>query len=471
MLDLNAVVLTSSGESKDVEKYADLLLGNSFLKKSGGRNFVYLTDIANGHFHSELLPELISAQVCSSQPPVDNLVNNENNDIDVPLTENHCLSLVRNVGIRVYAVKEAARLKNVLPLVTAPREIRIWVTWKEEEEKAFKDQLIESAINGINFTDNLHSLKLKDINIAEKCATFISDSLQHSPNLRELHLWCIPLHRGVSHLAENLHHVPQLTKLVLQYVQMGEKECAALAASLKYLNKLEVLDIKGNALGHEIIELAKNLNNVPNLTKLRLGNTNMGEDEALALAASLKYLNKLEKLDIRKNALGHGIIELAKSLNNVPNLTKLNLSNTNMGEDEASALAHALKYVPLLRYLILECNPLGHGIRDLVQHLSSVPELERLNLKGVQMTRTEFEELSTVVNERNVYVNTDYHRYRSLFETGINRLRTKAELKKEGIRFRNEPDDDDEDDEDNDDVDGDEQKEEDNDDDVSCNIH
>ncbi|PFX14629.1 Protein NLRC5 [Stylophora pistillata] len=168
-------------------------------------------------------------------------------------------------------------------------KISIRGKWEEEEEEAFEGQLIESAINGINFTDNLYSLILININIAAKCAAFISESLPHSPNSRELDLSFNPLHsNGVSHLAENLHHVPQLTELVLWDVQMGEKECTVIAASLKYLNKLEELNIHDNALGHGIIELAKSLNNVPNLTNLGLKNTNMGEDEASALALALK---------------------------------------------------------------------------------------------------------------------------------------------------------------------------------------
>lgn len=214
--------------------------------------------------------------------------------------------------------------------------------------------MIESAINGINFTDNLHSLELYDIHITAKCVAFISESLRHSPNLSEVRLYFNTLHIGVSHLAENLHHVPQLTELVLWNVQMGEKEYAA-------------------------------------------------------LAASLKYLNKLEKLNIGDNALGHGIIELTKSLDNVPNLTELLLSNTNMGEDEASALAHALKYVPKLITLVLSSNRLGRGVRDLVQHLSSVPKLCHLYLYYVQMTRTECEEFCTVAIERNINAFTDYH--------------------------------------------------------------
>ena len=149
----------------------------------------------------------------------------------------------------------------------------------------------------------------------------------------------------------------------------------------------------------------------------------MGEKECAALAASLQYLNKLEELDMSKNALGHGIIELAKNLNSVPNLTELNLSDTNMGEDEASALARALKDVPELSNLNLDRNPLGRGVRDLVQHLSSVPKLKYLSLFGVQMTKTETEELCTAVKGRDITLSSDYHvRVFLLFHSVVSNL-------------------------------------------------
>ena len=483
LFDLNAVVLTCSGEIEDVKKYADLRDVDFFLKKSEKRNFIYLYRITDAVLHSKLFSELISAPVCPSQPPVDNLGKNEDNNIALSLTENrsdqkqqHCVSLVREVELEKVTVEDFVLLKNLLPLVTAPRDIAVWGSVTD----ALEGNSIENAIHRINFTDNLHSLELRGINLTAKCAAFIAESLHHSPNLHELCLSRNPLHSGVSHLAENLHHVPQLTKLELVEVQMGEKECAALAASLQYLNKLERLNMPKNVLGHGIIELAKNLNSVPNLTELDLSNTNIGEDEASALAralkdvpelsdlslgsnplcrgvrdlvqhlysvpklkedlspcldgvqmtklteldlhdvqmgekecsalaASLLYLNKLERLNIADNTLGHGIIELAKNLNSVPNLTELDLSNTSMGEDEASALARALKDVPELSYLSLGCNPLGSGVRDLVQHLSCVPKLKYMTLflDGVQMTET-LKELITTGNRRNIRVFTDY---------------------------------------------------------------
>ena len=102
------------------------------------------------------------------------------------------------------------------------------------------------------------------------------------------------------------------------------------------------------------------------------------------------------------------------SLEDLPraqNLTGLELWNTNMGEDEASALSRALKDVPELSILSLGSNPLGRGVgvRDLVQYLRSVPKLMFLYLEGVQMTKTELEELWNTANERDIDVFTDYH--------------------------------------------------------------
>ena len=479
--DLNAVVLTCSGEIKGLKKYAGLLNAEPFLKRSEKRNFIYLRHITEAVFRSYMLPELIPAPVCSSQPSVDNLGKNEDNNIALSLTENrsdqtqqHSLSLVREVELKNVTIEDIVLLKNLLPLLTAPRDIEIW----GRVTNALEVNSIESPIHRINFTENLHSLTLVNMNLTAKCAALIAESLHHSPNLHKLCLSWNPLHSGVSHLAKNLHHTPRLTILELGLVKMGEKECAALAASLQYLKKLEELDMSNNAVGHGIIELAKNLSNVPNLTRLRLSHTNMGEDEASALAASLQYLNKLKELNMSKNAVGHGIIELAKNLSNVPNLTRLRLSHTNMGEDEASALAASLQYlnklkelnmsknavghgiielaknlsnvpnltrlrlsdtnmgedeasalaralkdVPELRKLDLGWNPLGRGVRDLVQHLSSVPKLEGLYLFTVQMTNTELEELCAAVNGRGIALSTDYHvRVFLLFHSVVSNL-------------------------------------------------
>ena len=99
-------------------------------------------------------------------------------------------------------------------------------------------------------------------------------------------------------------------------------------------------------------------------------------------------------------------IELAKHLNFVTGLKRLNLSDTQMGEEEVSALACALKDVPELNGLSLSRNPLGRGVSVLIQHLSSVPQRVSLTLDFVKMTKTEVEKLCTACGRH--HITTDY---------------------------------------------------------------
>ena len=368
MRDLNAVLLTCSGEIKAVKKDDGLTRSKFFLKKEEKGMFFFLSRIINNVLHSELLTELTSAPVCSPQTAVDNLAKNEDNSSALCLAENrsdqtrqHCLSLVREININLPTSEDLIVLKNMFPLLTAPRDIIIWSLSYMTDQLIGKracGELMETMtdmLRGVNFTDNLHKLRLRGINLTSECAAIIAKLLHQAPNLRELDLIENPLYSGVSDLAENLHHVPQLTMLLLRGVHMGDKEWTALAASLQYVNKLQTLNISNNPLGH-------------------------------------------------------GITELAKNLHSVPNLTELFLRNTNISEEEVSALVRALKDVPELGWLDLQSNPLGRGVSDLSQHLSSVPKLRALFLTGVQITKKQAEELCTAVRKSNIRaVKTDYH--------------------------------------------------------------
>ena len=211
-------------------------------------------------------------------------------------------------------------------------------------------------------------------------------------------------------LLNNLHHVPRLSELDLRDVGMGNQECQLLATALKYVGKLRSLMLSRNPLGHGISELAKHLYSVPHLEELNLEDTQMGEGEVTALGHSLKNVTQLSALRLSSNSLGHGISELFKHLHNVPHLRRLSLSVTQMGEEEVTALAHVLVYVPILGCLYLNINPLGRGVTELINCLRSGPRREVLFLKKVQLTKKEATELCTLTNERHLmFLSTDYH--------------------------------------------------------------
>ena len=226
-------------------------------------------------------------------------------------------------------------------------------------------------------------------------------------------------------LLNNLHHMPRLSKLELRDVGMGNQECQLLATALKYVDKLRVLRLSSNPLGHGISELAKHLHSVPHLKMLNLRDTQMGEEEVTALAHSLQNVTQLSELVLSKNSLGHGISELSKHLHNVPHLKGLSLSDTLMGEEEVTALAHVLVHVPELRDLFLNRNPLGRGVTELINCLRSGPQLWFLFLMKVQLTKKEATELCTLAKERNLRsLVTDYNVSFSFFICVINARNT-----------------------------------------------
>ena len=210
-------------------------------------------------------------------------------------------------------------------------------------------------------------------------------------------------------LLNNLHHVPRLSTLVLRAVGMGNQECQLLTTALKYVDKLRILELSHNSLGHGISELAKHLHNVPHLEKLDLENTQMGEEEVTDLAHSLQNVTQLSQLFLSNNPLAHGISELAKHLHNAPHLVELSLKDTQMGEEEVTALVRAFVYLPELLFLYLDKNPLGRGVTELIKYLRSNQRLY-LYLNMIQLTKKEATELCTLANEiRSRSLLTDYY--------------------------------------------------------------
>ena len=210
-------------------------------------------------------------------------------------------------------------------------------------------------------------------------------------------------------LLNRLHIMPRLSELHLCNVGMGNQESQLLASALKYVHKLCLLRLSRNPLGQGIRELAKHLHSVPYLEKLHLENTQMGEEEVTALAHSLKNVTQLSELDLSYNPLGHGISEFAKHLHNVTHLKQLYLRDTQMGEEEVTALAHVRIYVPELVFLKLDKNPLGRGVIELNKCLRSGPRLPTLSLEQVQLTKKELTELFTLAKERDMNLWSDYH--------------------------------------------------------------
>ena len=287
----------------------------------------------------------------------------------------------------------------------------------------------------VTYPKNINRISPKCINLLTPLISVPKSSLQEPDHVSQNHDVCSSLHLteetsdqtltpSLSYLREikigdptselvsllsNLHHVPRLSELVLRGVGMGNQECQLLSTALKNVDKLRKLNLSYNTLGHGISEIAKHLHSVPHLTNLHLNATQMGEEEVTALAHSLQNVTQLSELALSNNPLGHGISELAKHLHNVPHLICLFLNATQMGEEEVTALAHVLVCVPELRLLSLNKNPLGRGVTELINCLRSSPQPIDLCLEKVQLTMDEALWLCALANKREMSLKSDYH--------------------------------------------------------------
>ena len=438
MSDLDTVIVTCSGDVKSVNRYHDLKPDNFFIKKVGHRLVVCLTRLVfmspTSPKFIQLLKSLISAPKSSLQEP-DHVSQNHDVSSSLRLTEKtshqtltHSLSYSREIII-FGPTSELVSLLNSLHHVPRLSELDLVDVGMGNQECqllatalkfVYKLRFLRLSCNplghGISaLAKHLHSvpylelLLLEDTQMGEEEVTALAHSLKNVTQLSELGLSCNPLGQGMSELAKHLHNVPYLKMLLLRDTQMGEEEVIALAHSLKNVTQLYI-DLSNNPLGHGINELAKHLHNVPHLKWLHLNDTQMGEEEVTALAHSLKNVVQLSSLVLSDNPLGHGISELAKHLYSVPNLKKLVLNDTQISEEEVTALAHALVCAPKLMYLELAKNPLSRGVSELIKCLGSKSQLHSLYLREVQLTKQEATELCTLANERNiVYFYSDYH--------------------------------------------------------------
>ncbi|KAJ7376761.1 NACHT, LRR and PYD domains-containing protein 12 [Desmophyllum pertusum] len=408
MEDLNAVIVTASGERKASDFVKNLsefkVLTSLFLKREGDKMYVHFSQVDN--IDVDTLNELTLQPLnVPPQSSPDHLQGDEIAPETNCQTWQHCFSLAKKIDIDEMDDEDVGVISKVMPLVGRPQEITI-----HGSQESSQPQEIERLVEGMNITECLQRLRLHKIILTAQSLAVVTGALHQASNLQELFLSENPLGSSVSLLAENLQHVQQLTTLELSGVSMEEQAFSDLANALCHVPQLKVLAVNRNNLGPSIAVLADNLDSVPLLTHLELSETQMDEKRATALFTCLRSISKLEVLDVSHNPLGSAVTVIAEHLDGAPCLAVLNMTDVKMGAYEVTALASSLKNLPNLWFLSLRVNPLGRGVCALVKHLSKVPKLKHLDLASVQMGNEEINSVSKACERTQSFdITTDYH--------------------------------------------------------------
>ena len=244
--DTDAVFLSCSGEKKAADflkKFPRRPLREFFLKRER-KIIVYVHEIQNlsGSLPTEMLRELISPTTEYTQMKrVGDPLNEHDSGTASYLTKNtnsiigstpHSLSCLSRINIFDIERQEMKMVADFLPLFTALQDILIF----GKPSEIIYDQLTETLVSRIIFTDRLHTLELVYIDLTAKPAEAIARSLHRVPNLCHLNLTGNPLGKGVTVLTQHLSHVPHLEGLYLVDVKMTKQQVNDLSAAVRQSN-------------------------------------------------------------------------------------------------------------------------------------------------------------------------------------------------------------------------------------------
>lgn len=176
--------------------------------------------------------------------------------------------------------------------------------------------------------------------------------------------------------------------LHLRDVKLNESDVDALAASLSGNTWLLNLDLGNAGIGAEGASRIASAITPPHKSDvhtLLLSKNELGDEGAIAFAATLRHNRKLLRIDLGSNGIGDpGAVALARALerNADSALMLLGLSWNQIGDEGAAAFAETLRHgAPALESLLLSANMITDaGALDLLRALPQHPRLEDLDI-------------------------------------------------------------------------------------------
>ena len=188
-------------------------------------------------------------------------------------------------------------------------------------------------------------------------------------------------------LATDLHGLPGLKAVYLEYNTIGDEGAVAIAGALHGQPGLNVVNLSGNAIGDEgAVAIAGALHRLPGLEDMHLHDNAIGDEGAVAIAAALHSLPGLGGVFLDGNAIGdEGAVAIAGALHRLPGLelAMVYLQNNTIGDEGAVAVAGALHGLPQLEAVDLSGNAIGdEGAVAIAGALHGLPRLEAVDLSG-----------------------------------------------------------------------------------------
>ncbi|CAH3187249.1 unnamed protein product [Porites lobata] len=239
---LNAVIVSRTGEQKASE-FLNVFPWRSvdefLLVKEENNTRLYFYKIVNSQYDGFSLPfkmvkTLVSLEKTTKKTNMNGGELGEESSSSC-CSKRHGLSRVRRIEARWVNRSEVELLSDMMPFITAPHVILVWV----EEGEVLHAEVTESLLRNIPITHKLERLILELINvtsISSPAVEFISRVFkQDLPNLKLLSMSDNPLlGAGVDSLIEHLSCAPHLETLLLYGVKMTSQQVMNLSSAVQH---------------------------------------------------------------------------------------------------------------------------------------------------------------------------------------------------------------------------------------------
>ena len=247
-------------------------------------------------------------------------------------------------------------------------------------------------------TSNLVKLNISHNNISDEAAGDIADFLSKNPKLEELDLSYNNLLTVIAIYRTNLSN---LINFNISHNNITIAAADDIAPFLSCNRKLLAFDLSYNDL-HELgcRKIFKVLQNIPVLSVLKVSSSNVINEVTDELAAILLQNTLLQELDLSYNNLSTSdTIKIFKAMKNVSNLEAINISHNMITDEAAENIATVLSHNNKLQSIDLSCNYFrGEGFVTIFQGLRNVNYLRKLSIACNEIVVTAAHSIATFLS-------------------------------------------------------------------------